>query len=267
MQTGRIDEYKSRLQFGLAADGNSGIYVELYGKQIDPQASQLKVYQDLLVLAFIKENIPKGSRILDVGGAESRILKHLYKDYECWNIDKLEGLGSGRTSLDPAGRYRLVRDYMGNFNPELPDNYFDLVFSISALEHTPKTDPQSLTSLRDDLNRVLKPGGYSLHCFDIVIKPDTVWTNPLLPMLFETQSTLNHWVPLELLQFDPDLYVLPESVYNRSWIKSCRLPYYEFGKPVSYNVLWQKAKVAPRPVQIVPTVGFQNQKNGQAVLP
>lgn len=244
----------------------AGYDVELYGKQIDPQTSRLKVYQDLLVFAFIKNHIPIGSRLLDVGGADSRILKHFCKDYECWNIDKLDGLGDGCKSLDTVGRYRLVQDYMGNFNKELPDNYFDFVFSISALEHTLKTDPQSLAHLRDDLNRVLKPGGYSLHCFDIIIKPDTVWTNPLLPMLFETQLTLNHWIPLELLQFDPDLYVLPESVYNRSWIQSCRLPYQEFGKPVSYNILWQKAPVTSRLAPKAPTAAFENQKNDIAIL-
>jgi hypothetical protein len=41
---------------------------ELYSSPIDPDQCDLKKYQDLLVLAFIRRNIPKGSRILDVGG-------------------------------------------------------------------------------------------------------------------------------------------------------------------------------------------------------
>ncbi len=226
--------------------------LEYLGKEIHPETCNLKDYQDLLVFAFIKENLPKGSKILDVGGADSRILKHFHKDYECWNIDKLEGVGNGCKSLDPAGRYRLVRDYMGNFNPELPDNYFDFVFSISALEHVPQDNPELFKNVRDDLNRVLKPGGCSLHCFDIVITPDSVWTNPLLPFLFQTQPTLNRFIPLESLRSDPDLYVLTEAAYNQRWKKTTQQSYQDFGKPLSYNILWQKTPVISRKAPAVP---------------
>ena len=61
----------------------------------DPAICDLKVYQDYLTYCFILRNVPPGSRILDVGGGDSRVLKFLSKEYECWNADKCEGLGNG----------------------------------------------------------------------------------------------------------------------------------------------------------------------------
>ncbi|GAI29988.1 unnamed protein product, partial [marine sediment metagenome] len=127
--------YSKKSHFALF----KGYDVELYGKSIDPDACDLKAYQDLLVFSFIKENIPRGSRILDIGGGKSRILNYFKNNYECWNLDKLEGLGNGPVAVGSEG-CRLVKDYIGCFNKELPDNYFDFVFSISALEHVPEDD-------------------------------------------------------------------------------------------------------------------------------
>ncbi|NJN99801.1 MAG: methyltransferase domain-containing protein [Anaerolineales bacterium] len=161
-----------------------GSDLELYHRSIDPALCDLKAYQDLLVFWFIKNVIPKGSRILDIGGGESRILAHFKDDFECWNLDKLEGLGNGPRNIKTNG-YRLVKDYIGNFNLELPNNYFDFVFSISALEHVPDYDPALLQKILDDIDRILKSGGYSLHCFDVVLKETSAWTNKLLPFLFD----------------------------------------------------------------------------------
>jgi hypothetical protein len=67
----------------------------------------LKVYQDLFVYSFILENIPKGARILEVGGGESRIISCLKEDYEFWNLDKLEGQGQG-----PKINYQNMKDFL-----------------------------------------------------------------------------------------------------------------------------------------------------------
>jgi hypothetical protein len=108
---------------------------EIYGKKVSLDKCTLKFYQDLLVFKFIKDNIASKARILDVGGGDSRILKHFATTHDCWNIDKLEEMGNGPPHVEKFP-YRMVLDYMGNFNSELPDSSFDFVFSISALEHT-----------------------------------------------------------------------------------------------------------------------------------
>ena len=98
-----------------------------------------------------------------------------------------------------------------------------------------------MKNILDDLNRVLKPGCYSLHCFDSIIQPDRLWTNKLLPFFFDNQATLNTSASYEDLKDADDLFVLPESLYNERWFPHTKQPYADFGRPISINVLWKKA--------------------------
>lgn len=219
---------------------------KLFGCRIDPDICDLKMYQDLLCYTFIIDNIPKGSRLLEVGGCDSRVLKALKYDYECWNVDKLEGLGSGLTEVIPDG-FRMIKAYMGDFSEDLPDGYFDFVFSISALEHVEESE-ENFNNICRDMDRVMKSGAFSLHCFDVVVKPDSVWTNSLLPFLFRRYETVNRFTPFEQMVLDPSLYCMSESAYNHGWINITREPYKDFGRPLSCNILWQKPPDQPGPI-------------------
>lgn len=213
---------------------------ELYGHQIDFSLCDLKCYQDLLIFGFIKENIPLGSKILEVGGGNSRVLDKLSQIYECWNIDKFEGLGNGPVTEHDKNNYTLIQDYIGNFNSELKDEYFDFVFSISALEHTPSDDKRLFPKILMDINRVLCPDGCSLHCFDLVMSQTSIWTNPLLPYLFDNSSPLHQFIPFSELLSDDDIYVMTEAAYDKCWRSITQKTYEQFGKPFSYNILWSK---------------------------
>jgi predicted O-linked N-acetylglucosamine transferase (SPINDLY family)/glycosyltransferase involved in cell wall biosynthesis/ubiquinone/menaquinone biosynthesis C-methylase UbiE len=210
-----------------------------YYHGLHPDALDLKFYQDILAYTFIVENIPPGAKLLEVGGGNSRVIEALKSDYECWNLDKFEGEGNGPREVKTANNYRLVFDYIGNFNRELPDNYFDCVFSISTLEHLPE-DEATFKNVCEDLNRVLKPGGFSLHCLDVVIKKDSVWSRGILPYMFDNIQTLHQQIPFEEMKQDPDLYVMSKAAYDSRWRSLTKQSYEEFGKPVSYNILWQK---------------------------
>ena len=217
---------------------------ELFGRPLDPAACDLKPYQDLLALAFIRDVLPPGSRLLEVGGGNSRVLAHLAADYECWNVDKFEGVGNGPLEAREDG-YRIVRSFMGEFSPELPADHFDLVFSISTLEHVPDADTAALDAVLDDMDRVLRPGGWSLHSLDILVKPAGVWTNRILPRIHETRPVLAPWVPLEELARDPDLYGMTAEAYAAGWEAITGQPYATFGMPCSANALWRKPAPAP----------------------
>lgn len=214
--------------------------LELYNQHIPFTKSDLKRYQDLLVFIFIKQNIPAGSRILEVGGGYSRILEHLHQTYECWNVDPFEGLGNGPTELKKFP-YRLVRDYMGNFNGELPDNYFDFGFSISALEHAP-TDDQSLTNIVNDINRVLKGGGYSLHTLDSLVKDNQFnFLHPFAQKAAARPDSLVKLPDLAEVVSDPDIYFMTKEAYDVYWKNLTKKEYGDFGCPTSINVLWMKS--------------------------
>ncbi|MGE5498035.1 MAG: glycosyltransferase, partial [Syntrophothermus sp.] len=214
--------------------------VELYGVKKDPALCELKVYQDLLCYSFIKTNIPKGSKILEIGGGQSRVLRKLEYEYECWNVDKLEGLGDGPTSIH-QGNVRLIRDYIGNFNKELPENYFDFVFSISTLEHVPENN-LTFNNICRDIERVMKTGALSLHCLDVAAQDNSVWTNQFLQFIFSNVETINKYEPLDKILIDPYVYFMTEESYNSGWKNLTGKSYKSFGKPASYNVLWKKQK-------------------------
>lgn len=238
-EDGKFDEFTyskmSHMDFFLEKNYD----FDLYEYKVNPKVCSLKVYQDLLMFAFIKEFIPPGSKMLEIGGGCSRILRHFKEDYECWNIDKLEGLGNGPTEMKMKG-INMVKDYMGNLNKELPDNYFDFVFSISALEHVPEDDPNLFKNILDDINRVAKDGAYIFHCFDVVAKNEYLWVNKLLTHLFQNANPLNDFIHYDIVKQDTDLFVLSEEFYENNWRTSTNKTYEDFGKPISYNIIWKK---------------------------
>lgn len=171
-------------------------------------------------------------------------------NFECWNIDKLEGFGNGPTKIHSAG-VTIVYDYMGNYNRNLPDNYFDFVFSISALEHTEIHQTVMYQNILNDIDRVLKPGEYTMHsvdqCVDNIFDfPECkeedfeVWINPFIEYVFSHQKTINRFVDFIPMLKDPELYTMSEIYYNKYWQKYTNKTYKEFGMPMSYNFLWQK---------------------------
>jgi ubiquinone/menaquinone biosynthesis C-methylase UbiE len=203
----------------------------------DPAICDLKVYQDYLTYCFILRNIPKGARILEVGGGDSRVLKYFSKDYECWNADKCEGLGNGPIKFT-SPHYRIVYDYVGSFNPELPDHHFDFVFSISALEHSPEDQAIRVNVLKD-MNRVLKPGCPSFHCFDSILRPaGKSWVNGLIPYLYANAPLQTRFAPLAEIESDPDTYAMSQHAYESSWQSITKDSYEKFGRAFSINLCW-----------------------------
>ncbi|WP_272033153.1 glycosyltransferase [Kamptonema animale] len=225
---------------------------------VDHNLANLKLYQDIFVYNFIVDNLPPGSKLLEVGGGNSRIIEALKQQYEIWNVDKFEGVGNGPLQISDDQGYHLVSAYMGEFSPELPDNYFDCVFSLSTLEHVYPETEENFKSVCDDINRVLKAGGLSLHLFDVVSEKEgvqtNVWTNKLLLYIFQNIETVNQMIPFAEMQKDRDLYVMSEAAYNKMWEPVTHQSYQLFGKPLSYNVLWKKKKVLKESINSINSI-------------
>ncbi len=204
-----------------------------------PATCDLKVYQDALVYTYILDNFPVGARLLEIGGGESRVIRALKDRYDFWNLDKLEGEGFGPKALFSDKGFHLVSDYIGSFSPKLPDEFFDLVFSISTLEHIPQ-DSATINSVIEDIQRLLRPGGYSLHCVDALFFKDQYVCPDFVSMIHQRGM-----VPTPLPQFgtmlaDPDLWLLPKYSYYTRWYHLVRKSMSSFGYPFSINILWQK---------------------------
>jgi len=223
--------YSKRSHFSLLRPHESQLHHDLHN-------CDLKMYQDMLAYNFILDNFPRGARLLEIGGGDSRVISWLKDRYEFWNLDKLEGVGNGLTDIPETGGFRLVRDYIGSFSSELPAECFDGVFSVSVLEHVPK-DNATMEAICSDIQRVLKPGGLSLHCFDAVVKKDGGWMHPLLDYFQGAFPIKNPLIPVAEIAADPDLWGMSKLGYEQCWQAITKVDYEKFGMPISCNLLWR----------------------------
>lgn len=138
-----------------------------------PRDWSLKEYGTLFVYDQITANGAK--RVLEVGcGYDTFFARHMNQiGVEYWNIDKANahlGIGKNETRFLSvvAEREKLgarhVDGFLGDAIPELPDAWFDLVFSMSVIEHI---DDAFMPNVTREILRILRPGGFSAHSIDV----------------------------------------------------------------------------------------------------
>ena len=133
------------------------------------QSPRLKSSQDAFIVTWIG-NL-RDTKIAEIGGGHSRVLPRLAKYNECWNIDPFQGVGQGPTVPIEQENIKIVRAEVGSFSDKLPSNYFDIVFSVSVVEHVAT---QHLQSFFQDVERVLAGGGETIHAIDAYLGDDPI---------------------------------------------------------------------------------------------
>jgi SAM-dependent methyltransferase len=124
----------------------------------------LKRFGQLLCERVITEH--GRSPILEAGvGLTANFHELLTPEYEYWTCDQSGFYDADRfrESLRKRSHARHVDGVLGDFLPELPDDYFEVVFSISVLEHSPI---ERAPDICRDIWRALKPGGVAIHTID-----------------------------------------------------------------------------------------------------
>ena len=179
----------------------AGCERELYGRAIDPGSCDVKTYQELLAYSFLRHNIPKGSRVLVIAGHDSPIISAAHGEYEFWSVPA----GPEVAALSPAPPYREVMAPLGSFSAELPEGYFELVLGSFALEMGALNEGRWRDICRD-IDRVLKPGGRALHCFDLRAGENGFESHPLLPFLFRHNAPCSKLVPFQQASLDPFVF-------------------------------------------------------------
>ena len=170
--------------------------------------------------------------MLEIGGGVSPLGKALARRYDYTNLDPLAGAGSGPTAVPADHPGRLVRASLGDFSTALPDGAFGAVVSVSALEHVPE-DPDAWRAMAGDLARLAKPGGFHLHLFDVVAKPDGHWTSGFLPYLLALLGRRDELAGFADALADPDWHHLSEAAYERNWRPITGVPFAAFGRAFS----------------------------------
>lgn len=166
----------------------------------------------------------KGARIADIGGSDSRTLRHLGKANESYCIDAFEGEHGGiSTPPEIEGVCNIVAS-VGAFSDALSAAYFDVVYSISVVEHVPTA---ALPDFFADCHRILKPGGEMMHLIDLYVESDPAgnsYENERLEFYrqaFGAKFTpfINDILPPGGIAFDCSFATNPDNMMNR-WNKS-----------------------------------------------
>lgn len=128
----------------------------------------MKDFQDMFVRHRLRG--VEGLDILEMGGGHSRVAPILARRNRVVNADKFEGKDGGPANALVDESVKVVRTWLGEGSPELADASFDIVFSISVLEHI--KDRGVFERMVADIDRVLKPGGRTIHASDIYLYQD-----------------------------------------------------------------------------------------------
>lgn len=124
---------------------------------------RLKSIQDAMAIGRLAEI--EGRIVGEIGGGDSRVLPLLAERNTCFNIDPFDGSGSGPTKVAALPGVTTIRGAVGT-PLDWPDASFDVLFSISVVEHVPQ---QTITAFFDDCARLLRPGGTLLHLIDVYL--------------------------------------------------------------------------------------------------
>lgn len=129
-----------------------------------PAPFHLKTIQDCIVFDRLRE--ARGLDIAEIGGGDSRLLRALAASNRCVNIEPFDGQGGGPRKEIAIRGVTNIRVLLGEHSPALADAAFDIVFSISVIEHIPY---RNLSAFFEDGMRILRPGGLWLHAVDVYL--------------------------------------------------------------------------------------------------
>lgn len=132
-------------------------------------------------------------KVLDVGAGYSRLPLHIARTFGCevWSVDDF-GFGDDgywARNQDPNAYIRensdvrFILEKVGKSQKSsLPENYFDVIYSASALEHI---EPSQVPGVWLHMSKILKSGGLMLHALDIAFPTSRGWPHVLMAEAFD----------------------------------------------------------------------------------
>lgn len=211
-----------------------------YGKDINSDISNIKTYQNLLVFAFISQNILEGAKILEIGNGDDYLINHFKFRYEFWRIEDASSLINDAVKIR-NDEIEILTDNNSNYHSDLPIGFFDFIFSTSGFNNLNDEKPL-FKNVLDNINRMLKADGFSLQCFPVILLSGDVYYHRLLnffsnhsyELYYPVRSLTSLPNKIEVLE-DPELFLNFEI-----FLKAEELNLNEFQQTVSYNFLWKK---------------------------
>ena len=144
----------------------------------------LKSIQDSIARFYLQSS--SGLVIGEIGGGNSRILQELSDRNSCFNIDEFRGAGGGPTRQKKLRGVTNVYTKVGDYSDELQAGQFDVLFSISVLEHV-----ENVHDFFEDSCRTLKNGGKMIHLIDIYLEDSSAGNRAALSRVRDYREAMS----------------------------------------------------------------------------
>ena len=172
------------------------------------------------MIKAILGSIPIGSTLLEIGAGEPFVANFLSRcGYKVTIIDPYDGSGRGPTEFEAfKQRFKRIHFIRSNFSDAIDglQNYsYDAIYSISVLEHISQ---EKVPSLCRGIRQYCKPGGFSLHAIDHVLKGTGDREHLEKLLLYSEQLGLNGAELKKILKdcaLNPETYLLSAEGHNR----------------------------------------------------
>jgi SAM-dependent methyltransferase len=165
----------------------------------------LKSVQDAIAYKYLHKY--SNVTIAEIGGGESRVLPALAVKNNCYNIEEFKGVGQGPQKEIHLKGVTNILTSIGNFSKLIIDEQFDVIFSISVVEHVSN---EKLYDFFKDCFRILKPSGKMIHLIDVYIEDTTGNNNYAANRVCEYSSIFDRklFIPLSepIIKTAQDVY-------------------------------------------------------------
>ncbi|MDC3010850.1 class I SAM-dependent methyltransferase [Synechococcus sp. AH-736-G21] len=193
------------------------------------QAKSLKPLGHATVVEFVEKNFAdpaKIYRVLEIGHGSTGPFSQLFDDSTRIKRFGIDDNDKDKTvSVDSLNQLRnryqnttFYSGYLGDSSSQvLQFDSFDLVFSVSLIEHIPKG---SLMTFHQDLHRILKPGGLQIHSYDrawgsdVKIRKEVIDNNGF-EWLEKPQKDINDFWSLSTIELARTAFEHPYNVMEK----------------------------------------------------
>lgn len=154
----------------------------------------LKSIQDAIAYKYLYKY--SNASIAEIGGGNSRLLPILARKNRCFNIDEFKGVGQGPTKEVSVKGITNILTFIGNSSDFISNEQFDVIFSVSVVEHVPD---EQLSIFFEDCNRILRPSGIMIHLIDAYLEDTELANRSISQRILTYRSFLddNLFIPLE----------------------------------------------------------------------
>lgn len=205
------------------------------------EKGDVKDVQRPWVVETIRDLLPQGSRVLDLGGSACEVAGFLKSHCSVTVVDPYDGSGNGPTNPNVyRKRHPEIEVIQGYVDRNLKVPIQDCVYSVSVVEHI---EPPFHAETVSAISSVLRPGGFSIHSIDLTCAGYKDFLGQNRPLVQSWIKTHGVEIDVQALADDAlndiETFFLSPQMYLQ-WLRDRPYANYPWRKVASLNVVMRK---------------------------